>query len=322
MIETKGNIKKIAVIGGGTGSYTVLRGLKNYPVHLSAIVSMADDGGSTGKLRDEYGVLPPGDIRRCLVALSDSSDLMKKLFEYRFSHGSLEGHSFGNLFLTALKEITREDGLSIKEAGKILKIRGKVLPVTLGNIKLCAELEDGQLIIGETKIDVPRHNSKLKIKKIFLYPEVDSTKEVLDVISDADLIIIGPGDLYTSIIPNFLVRGVSEAVANSKARKVYICNLMTKNGETNNFKVTDFVTELEKYLGKEVIDTVIYNQGNYDEELLNSYELEKAYPVGMDKENFSKFDMNFISGDLTSAPVLIRHDSEKLAKFLLDGKLL
>jgi len=311
--------KNIVVIGGGTGSYTVLRGLKKYPdLNITAIVSMADDGGSTGKLRDEYGVLPPGDVRRCIVALSEEREMMQKLFEYRFSNGTFNGHSFGNLLLTALQEITGNDENAILEASKLLNIRGSVLPVTLDDTRLVAELEDGQLIIGETNIDIPKHDSDLRIKKVLLSPKAKSNQKSIEAILNADLIILGPGDLFGSVIANLLVEGISEAIQKSSAKKFYVCNLMTKNGETNNFKVTDFVLEIENYLGKNVLDHVIYSGKNFNEELLKSYEEEKAFPVTVDSENFAKLNCIFTGADIATEPVLIRHDSEKLARAIME----
>jgi len=311
-------MKKVVVIGGGTGTYNVLKGLKNFYLDLTAVVTMADDGGSTGRLIDEYGVLPPGDIRRCLVALSNSDETMKKLFQYRFEKGSLSGHSFGNIFLTSLKEVLGNDYLAIKEAGKILKVRGTVLPVTLNKVRLCAELEDGQLIVGETNIDVPKHNPNLKIKKVFLTPRATANEEVLKKIEEADMIVIGPGDLYTSVIPNILAEKLPEAIKNSKAKKVYVCNLMTKHGETDGFFVSDFVSELEKYLGKDILDFVLYNSSSHDKKLLKKYKSEKAFPVLEDKQKFNNFKAEFIQKKVSAEKSLVRHDSEKLARALVE----
>ncbi len=311
-------MKKVVVIGGGTGTYNVLKGLKNFYLDLTAVVTMADDGGSTGRLIDEYGVLPPGDVRRCLVALSNSDETMKKLFQYRFDKGSLSGHSFGNIFLTSLREVLGNDTLAIKEASKILKIRGEVLPVTLSKVRLCAELEDGQLIVGETNIDVPKHNPNLKIKKVFLTPRATANEEVIRKIEEADMIVIGPGDLYTSIIPNILADKLPEAIKNSKAKKVYVCNLMTKHGETDGFSVSDFVFELEKYLGKDVLDFVLYNPSNHNKRLIKKYEFEKAFPVLEDRRNFSNFNAKFIKKQISTEKSLVRHDAEKLARALVE----
>lgn len=312
--------KRIVTIGGGTGNYTVLKGLKNYDnLHLSAIVSMTDDGGSTGILRDEFGILPPGDIRRCIVALSESSEMMKELFQYRFNNGRfLKGHSFGNLFLTALKEITQSDEKAIEEACKIFAIKGDVIPVTLDNCQLCAELENRHLVIGETNIDIPKHDGNIPIKRVFLKPQAQAYKRALEAIENADIIILGPGDLYGSIISNLVVRGIPEAIQKSKAKKIYVCNLMTKFGETNNFQVHHFVETIEKYLGKNVLDCVIYNDSKIELPLLEKYAQEKKFPVLFDEKTFDNFNMKFIKKDLMTVPVLIRHDSQKLGEAIFE----
>ncbi|MBI4167682.1 MAG: YvcK family protein [Candidatus Aenigmarchaeota archaeon] len=308
----------IVVMGGGTGTYTALMGLKKYPCNLISIVSMMDSGGSTGILRDEFGVLPPGDVRRCIVALSESTPLMKKLFQYRFAAGNgLKGHSFGNLFITALKGIMGSDAEAIKQACTLLNIKGKVLPVTLNNVHLCAELENGQLIKGETNIDIPKHDPALRIRKIFLEPQAKAFEEAVHEILDADKIIIGPGDLYTSVLPNLLVEGIREAISQSKAQKVYVCNVMTKYGETNNFQVHDFAGEVEKYLGKGVLDLVIFNDKKAGKHLLERYAQEHAAQVGFSLEKMGKW--KFIKTDLMTEPNLIRHDSDKLAKVIFES---
>jgi len=279
--------KRIVVIGGGTGVFNVLTGLKNYPYHLSAIVSIADDGGSSGILREEFGILPPGDLRRALVALSSSSSILAQLFNYRFENGtSLKGHSFGNLFITALERITGDFNQAIKEAGKILAIKGEVIPVSLENTRLIAQLENNEYIVGETNIDVPKHNPNLSIKKIFLSPSVRANPEALRAIKLADLIIIGPGDLYTSILPNFLVKGIKEAVKKSKAKKVYFSNLMTKFGETNNFTAKDFYAIIEKYLGKGIIDYFIVNSKKPKKKYLDLYKKENSFLFVILKKNY------------------------------------
>ncbi|RME55163.1 YvcK family protein [Candidatus Woesearchaeota archaeon] len=305
-------MKKVTVIGGGTGTYTILRGLKNYNIDITAIVSMSDNGGSTGILRDEFGILPPGDIRKCIVALSESSEIMKKLFEYRFNKGFINGHSLGNLLLTALEDITGSYDNAIKYASKILNIKGNVIPVTLSNCQLHAILENGQVIKGETNIDIPKHNANIKIKNVYLNPESEANPEAIKKIKESDLIIIGPGDLYTSIIPNLLVKGITEAIKESKAKKVYVCNIMTKYGETNNFKLSDFIETIEQYLGKNVIDYVLANNGKLDKNILKMYEQEKSFPVDINKSS-----NKIILKDLVSRNNLARHDPEKTAKAIL-----
>jgi uncharacterized cofD-like protein len=311
-------MKKIVVIGGGTGVFTVLSGLKEYPYNLTAVLTMADDGGSSGVLREEFGILPPGDIRRALVALSNSSSLLAKLFTYRFKNGEgLKGHSFGNLFLTALERITGSFSQAIKEASKILGIKGKILPVTLDKTRLFARLENNYLVVGETNIDIPKHDPKLQIKEIFLNPKAKANPEVLKEIKKADFIIIGPGDLYSSILPNFLVKGVKEAVKKSKAKKIYVLNIMTKYGETNKFKASDFIKVLEKYLGKGVIDYILINSEKPKAKYLKKYQKEKAQPVEFDKKNFNSFKKyKIITAPLLRKGPLLRHDPYKLAKVI------
>src|SRR3989338_8374742 len=253
------NEQRVVCIGGGTGMPLVLRTLKNHPVHLSAIVAMSDDGGSTGILRDEYGVAATGDVRRALVALSEPEGILKELFNYRFGKGGLEGHSFGNLFLTTLEKITGSFAQAVEEAAKILKIKGEVIPVTLDNTRLFAELENGQVLKCETNIDIPKHDGSLRIKKIWLDPKARVNPKAEDAIGVADLIIIGPGDLYSSLIPNLLVDGMAEAIRKSPAKKVYVANLMTKFGETHIFKAEDFIKEIEKYIA---IDFALFNKKN------------------------------------------------------------
>lgn len=309
--------KKIVTIGGGTGTFAVLTGLREFPVRLCAVVTMSDDGGSTGRLRDELGVLPPGDVRRCLVALSEESQILRELFEYRFTNGSLGGHSFGNLFLTALEKTTGSFEKAVLEASRILRIKGEVLPVTVGSSRLHAQLEDGTLIKGETNIDIPKHDPDLKIKRVFLRPAVSILPRARKVIEEADLIIIGPGDLYTSLIPNLLVRGMRQVLKDTKARIVYIPNLMTKRGETNNFKVGDFVAALEQYLEPRSLDYVLYNNKRPSKYLLHNYTKKHSVFVEPDKENFAKFGCRFQGAALVAKGRLIRHDSVRLAAELI-----
>ncbi|MFA5392420.1 MAG: uridine diphosphate-N-acetylglucosamine-binding protein YvcK [Candidatus Paceibacterota bacterium] len=311
-------MKKVVVIGGGTGVFTVLSGLKEYLYHLSAIVTIADDGGSSGILREEFGILPPGDIRRALVALSSSSPFLAKLFQYRFKNGEgLKGHSFGNLFLTALKGLTGNFNQAIKEAGNILGIKGEVIPVSLNNTRLFARLENDFLVIGESNIDVPKHDGNLLIKEVFLNPQVKANEEALKAIKDADLIIFGPGDLYSSIIPNFLVKGIKEAIKKSKAKKVYISNIMTKFGETNHFTAEQFLTVIEKYLGKGIIDYFLVNIEKPKKSYLEKYKREKAELVKYNKQYLSALKKpKVIFAKLVRSSHLLRHDSKKIAKVI------
>ncbi|MBS3148613.1 YvcK family protein [Candidatus Woesearchaeota archaeon] len=305
----------VVVIGGGTGSYTVLKGLKQLTSGITAIVSMFDSGGSTGLLRDEFGVLPPGDVRRCLIALAEDETL-RDLFQYRFkTDSSLHGHSLGNLFITALKHITGSDAQAIKLASRLLRIKGTVLPVTLGNAHLLAELEDGTTIKGETHIDIPAHNGALRISKLKLDPPVTANDEALAAIEKADLVVIGPGDLFTSVLPNLLVDGVSCALSKTKALKVYVCNLMTKFGETTNFTASEHLKEIIKYGCKP--DVILCNNASYSQELIKAYHENKQTPVDIDKEAISRLGVELVTAALSTSPDLIRHDSLKLANALL-----
>jgi uncharacterized cofD-like protein len=319
-----GGRQKIVTIGGGTGSFTILSGLKCFDTDLSAVVSMADDGGSTGVLRDELGVLPPGDIRQCLVALSTSGQVLRELFNYRYSKGGLGGHNFGNIFLSTLEKITGNFKTAVRETGQLLNIRGRVIPVTLNNIQLVARLADGKKIIGEHKID---GSDLSNLEKIYLSPSAVINPEAKAAIASADKIIINPGNLFCSIIPNFLVRSLGRAVLSSSAKKIYVCNLMTKRGHTDNFKVGDYVKTVERFLGGECLDYVIYNKEIPEGALLKRYSREGEYLVK--KGNFpTDSKINFLGFNLLSKKIykqkeadplrrtLIRHDSEKLAQII------
>lgn len=314
-------LKKIVVIGGGTGTFTVLSGLKKYPLDLSAIVTMADNGGSTGILRDELGVLPPGDVRQCLVALSHSDQLMRDLMNYRFSKGRLKGHSFGNILLSALEKVTGDFDQAVDKASEILRIQGKVIPATLNKVNLIAELE-GKRIIGESAI----RNSKLTdLKKIFLQPKAKANQNAIKAIQNADAIIVGPGDFYSSLVPNMLVSGIPEAIKKSKAKRIYICNLMTRQGHTSGFTVKRFTETIERYMSCK-FDYVIFNKEIPRKNLLKKYSYEGGEIIEVDK-NLPKD--KFVGGNLINdrfpklqkqdliKRTLIRHNPEKLAKIIL-----
>ncbi len=308
--------KKIVVIGGGTGVFTILTALKPHFDNLAAIVTMADDGGSTGILREEFGMLPPGDIRRALIALSVSDNkMLADLFSYRFEEGvGLTGHSFGNLMITALHRLTDDFEKAIEEAGKILMVQGKVIPVTIAHSQLMAELENGQIIKGETNIDIPQHDGRLKIKRVWLKPQPEINPNAKKAILEADLVIIGPGDLYTSLIPNLLVRGVKEALGKTKAKVAYFINLMTKFGETNNFSASDFFNMMKLYLGEGVLDFAVINNKKPTSQRLSAYVKEHSEFVEPDLGNIPPAK-NFmpIATDLIRPGGLIRHDPEKVA---------
>jgi len=308
--------KKIVTVGGGTGTFVMLSGLRDYPLNISAIVSMADNGGSTGILREEIGVLPPGDVRRALVALSSQSQkILINLFNYRFNEGTFNGHSFGNIFLAALEKITGNTQRAIDEAGKMLDVRGKIFPSTLTKCHLFAQLQNEKIIKGETNIDIPKHNANTPIKKVWLKPKVKANPKALQAIQNADFIVIGPGDLYTSIIPNLLCSGIKNALLKSRAKKIYVVNLMTKFGETNNFKASDFVKTIEKYTKKNLLNFIILNNKMPTKKRLEKYKEEKAEPVEIDEKNLPQ-SAQIIKADLLRPRGFIRHDPSKLAKII------
>ncbi len=309
-------MKKVVVIGGGTGVFTVLTGLKDYSdLELCAIVSMADDGGSTGLLREEFGTLPPGDIRRALIALSGSNkEVLSKLFNYRFDKdSSLKGHTVGNILLTALEKITGSFPAAIAEAVDILNVKGKVIPVTLSQTSLVAELEDGSKIYGETNIDIPKHDGKKKIQKLSLNSKAPANPDAISEIEEADAVILGPGDLYTSIIPNLLIDGISDAVRKTKGKVIYNINIMTKYGETNGFKASDFIKTIEEYLGKNIIDFVTINTEKPKGDIVERYEKEN---VGFVEDNLRDSNIKVIRGDFLRRGMFLRHDPKKLSEKL------
>ena len=288
---------------------------------------MADDGGSTGLIREEFGILPPGDIRRVLVALSSSDNkIVSELFNYRFKEGtSLKGHSVGNLLLTALERITGSFDKAVKEAVRILNVKGEVIPVTLENTRLCAELEDGTIIVGETNIDIPKHNGVLRIKKVFLRPSVSSNDDARKAIKRADVIVLGPGDLYTSILPNLLVEGIVSAIKLSFAKVIYVVNIMTKFGETNGFSASDFVGVIEQYLSKGVIDYCVVNIERPKGKVLERYKKERDEFVKFDKKFLKANGMRVVSGRFLRRGQFLRHDPRRLAKALsrvIEGNVL
>src|SRR3989344_4238196 len=303
--------KKISVIGGGTGTYTVLRGLKKKNVDLTAIVSMFDSGKSTGILRDEYGILPPGDIRRCLLALADErkNEFLRLLFDFRFLNGSVSPHNLGNLIMKAAEDIKGDYILGIEELSKLFNIKGRVLPVTTQNANLLALLEDGTHILGETNIDIPKHDTNVRIKELSLSSKCVVHEDTERALTYSDIIVIGPGDLYTSIIPNLLVDGVREAIM-KKALVVYVCNLVTKKGETDSFSVQDHVRIVKKYL-KGDIDYVIANSKIPTQETIKRYESEGSFIVKLEDDDMEGRIKLF---EVASSTELYRHDSDKLAE--------
>lgn len=323
----------MVVIGGGTGTYTVLLGLKKYPLDLAVIVTMMDSGGSNRVLRDEMGLLPTSDIRQCIVALSseNTDDVLRKLFTYRYNKGTgIEGMTFGNLFMAALTDIYGSQEKAIKITNELLDVEGRIVPVTYDNTNLVARYSNGRQILGEHNIDEPCEEVVgHRIVEVEVFPPAKVNPEAVKVIKKADLIVLGPGDLYTSTLPNIVVDGVAEAVRRSKAKKVYVMNLMTRHGQTDGFSAKDHVKEIEKYIGDGVIDFVILNKSKtFPPGIIKRYEEEDAHPVTDDFNGGTK--AKIIRGDLISKIVyergksdrlvrsLIRHDPDKLAKVLIN----
>ncbi len=314
-------MKKVTVIGGGSGIFNVLKGLKDYPVDLTSVVTAFDSGGSAGELRDEFGILPPGDLRRSLVALSPETEnqTLRDLFSYRFaSTSSLKGHSFGNLLLSALNDITGSEIAAIKKAGEILNIKGRALPVSVDQAEVCAELEDGTIVRSETNIDIPRHDGSKRIKKVYLNPPATAYREAYEAVLQADLVVIGPGDLFSSILPNILVRGMSQALKGTSGKVAYIPNLMSKWGETHGFKSSDLVREVLNYSGLRQMDYLICNDQPLNEELLKRYRLERSYPIAVDEQSLKTLTKELIKGDILWQSDIIRHDAGKLSRVIVD----
>lgn len=306
---------KIVVVGGGTGLSVLLKGLKQYTDQLTAIVTVSDDGGSSGRLRTELGILPPGDIRNCLVALAETETLMDKVFQHRFKQGiGISGHNLGNLLMAAMTEITGDFVSAIKEVSKVLAVRGQVIPATLELVNLGAEMSDGAVIIGETAI----RQYQNKISRLFLIPEKCLPIQAgIDAIMEADAIIIGPGSLYTSILPNILVEGVSDALMKSNAVKIYVSNIMTEQGETDNFTALDHIKTILQYARQPIIDCAILNTGRIDELRLDRYRQEQAIPVDASCQEILNLGIKVVTEDLVAADDLAWHDTHKLAQTII-----
>lgn len=313
---------KIVVIGGGTGSFELLSGLKKYTPNITALVSMADNGGSTGLLRDEYGVLPPGDVRKCLVALANVPEL-RDLFNYRYEEGSFAGHTFGNLFLSTVEKIADNFADSVKLASKMLNITGRVLPVTLDNVTLILEENNGRIIRGEHRLD---GNIIFRAKRpsVRLEPKATLTKEGRDAILDADIVVIAPGSLYGSLAAVLVVDGVAEALSATNAQKIYVCNLVTEHGQTDGFKVHDYAAEIERFMGgKAKLDFVLYNTHKPNPKLLDRYyDTEHRTwveydPTNLAKQHYKAIGDNFVYEDPKHRTMYIRHNADKTATTLL-----
>jgi len=332
ILEKENNSKKspkIVTIGGGTGTGALLEGLKYYTENITTIVTVTDSGRSTGKLRKDLNMLAPGDTRNCLIALANSEKLMCDLFQYRFKNGDLEGYSLGNLFIGALTKLTGSFEKAIEEASKILKLKGKVCPVTFDNINICAELEDGTILNEEDEI-IDRHNpevySRSPIKRVYHNPKPIANSNAVKEIEQADLIVISPGSLFTSITSNLLVSGISEACKKSKAKKVYVCNIMTQQCQTTGYKATNHIKQISKYLGF-TPDHILINNKKPKSELIDSYEKEHAKIVEIDRQELESLEINIIEEDLLDKSAekkplwekkdLLRHSPEKTAKLLM-----
>jgi len=322
--------KKIVVMGGGTGSFAVLSGLKKYPVSLKAIVAMTDDGGSSGVLRDEMGVLPPGDLRQCLVALSESPEVMREIFNYRFSRGRIRGHNLGNLLISALEKIKGGLDKALPHINDILVLKGEVIPVTYDKVRLAAKLENNKVLIGEHKINASKLLKKQHLKRLFTKPEAWANPRAIKAIKEADLIVIGPGNLYCSLLPIFLISGIRRALKKTKAKVFYNINLMTKKGHTDGFSIFDFVEKMEEYLGKDVIDYVIFNNKKPPRAILSKYSSQGEIVKFPKYKAFKKSGKIYIGRNLISNNLytqkksdsvertLIRHDSGRLARAIIE----
>ena len=305
---------KIVAVGGGTGLSTMLKGIKKITNNITAVVTVGDDGGSSGRLRQELGILPPGDIRNCIAALADDEDLVTKLFQYRFKTGEgLEGHSFGNLFLTALCAITGNMVKAVQESSKVLNIRGRVLPSTLDDMKLAAEMEDGSIVEGESNIP----ESGKKIKRLFTQPaNCKALPDVISAIKEADLIILGPRSLYTSVIPNLLIKEISEAISKSSAKKIYVCNIMTQPGETTGYTASEHIQAILDHSGYSNLVQAMLVNNSLPEDLSPDYEKADSYPVVIDTEKIKEKNIDVVSTRLyeENDQKYVRHSPARLAR--------
>ncbi len=302
----------VTVIGGGHGLSVLLRGIKSATSNISAVVTVADDGGSSGRLREELGIIPPGDLRNCLVALADTEPLMEKLFQYRFKgETTLAGHSFGNLFIAAMNEVTGDMETALKESSKVLAVKGRVIPASKEYVRLDAIMTDGTVVEGESQIP----EAHKKIRRVELFPKkVSAVPAALEAIENADAIILGPGSLYTSIMPNLLVEGVAKALKNSKAIKIYICNVMTQPGETDNYSASEHAKAILEHTGRGAIDYVLVNSAPVPEKFCEEI---GATPVEVDEDKINALGCGLIKADLISDTDAGRHDPDKLCKAVL-----
>ena len=300
----------ITVVGGGHGLSVLLRGIKQATSNVTAVVTVADDGGSSGRLRQDLGMIPPGDLRNCLVALADTEPLMEKLFQHRFEGSSeLSGHSFGNLFIAAMTQVTGDVETALKESSKVLAVKGQVLPASKEFVRLDAIMEDGTMVCGESQIP----EAHKRIHRVKLYPEhAEAVQSSLDAIRNAEAIVLGPGSLYTSVIPNLLVEGIGDAICRSKAVKIYICNVMTQPGETDGYTASMHVKAIMDHAGRNAVDYVIVNSTPVPEDLKRKYAETGAYPVVVDDDALNQLGVGIIKADLITSKDAIHHDPKKL----------
>jgi len=303
---------KIVAIGGGTGLSTLLEGLKEYTANITAIVTVADEGGSSGRLRQEFGILPPGDIRNCLVSLAETPQLMRDLFQYRFKEGEgIKGHSFGNIFITAMTQVTGSFREAIKESSIVLAIRGKVLPSSLEEMRIKADYFDGTTIEGEDKIPVTTSS----IKKLSLVPEdAKPNPEAIAAVKEADIIILGPGSLFTSVIPNLLIKDLQEEISRKQIMKLYICNVMTQEGETDSYTASDHLEKIVSHTKKNLINCFLINSGRLTSDLLTKYASQKSFPVLFDRGKLRGMGVSVYEADIINRTNYIRHDPYKTAR--------
>jgi uncharacterized cofD-like protein len=305
---------RIVAIGGGTGLSALLSGLKQHTSNLTAVVTVADDGGSSGKLRRELGMLPPGDIRNCLVGLADDESLMSRLFQHRFSEGELEGHNFGNLFVAALTEVTGDFERAVRESTRVLKVRGQVLPATLDDLVLHAELQDGERVAGESTITAADRLPR----RVWLEPDKPrALPQAIEAIADADLVVLGPGSVYTSIVPNLLVPGVCDAVRHTRARVVYVCNVMTQPGETDGFSAVDHLAAVYRHGAAGLVDDVVVNDTPVSAELAAAYGAHGAQRVAVDDAALRELGVRVVHADVAAGSDVFRHDPQRLAAILV-----
>ena len=314
---------RIVAIGGGHGLASLLMGLKEHTTNLKAIVTVADSGGSTGRLRKEFDVLAPGDIRNCIVALADAPSLMGELFQFRFEKDSeLKGHNFGNLFITAMTQLTGDFKKAVEELSKVLAIRGKVLPATLNKVSLVAEYKDGSRVVGEAQIP----EKEMPIKKVYLKPtptdvskKIRPNPEAIEAIKSAQIIAIGPGSLFTSILPNLVIKEIAEAIARSSALKIYVCNLMTQHGETDNYSASDHLKTLIEHTSSRIVDYCVVNNRIPNESMLDKYKQEQAFSTVADCLKIKEMGYKIIEGNIIHTTDCVRHDPDRLARVIINA---